>query len=228
MVTYLFRDEFNGPAGSPPDPTKWVHDTGAGGWGNNELETYTTSTANCFQDGAGNLVIRALKSAKGYTSARIKTQGKFGVYGRTAEAKIKINSKHGLWPAWWFMGETWPDNGEVDVLEDYGWGTMETTVHVPDGQGSMITPPAANFADVAIDTNWHVLRMFWDITSKGGFIFHRDNVEYLSVPRYSNLWPYNFMNPMFTLLNLAVGGAAGSPGKTTFPVDMLIDYVRVW
>ena len=79
MVSYVFTDEFNGPAGSPPDPSKWNHETGR--WtDNNELETYTDSTANAYLDGQGHLVIKALKGTGrhgGYTSARLTTQGLF-------------------------------------------------------------------------------------------------------------------------------------------------------
>jgi len=33
-----WSDEFDGPAGSAPDPTKWRYQTGGSGFGNNELE----------------------------------------------------------------------------------------------------------------------------------------------------------------------------------------------
>ena len=57
----VFKDEFNGPAGSPPDSNKWVSESGGGGWGNQELEYYTNSTANAHLDGHGVLVIKAEK-----------------------------------------------------------------------------------------------------------------------------------------------------------------------
>jgi len=49
--TLVWADEFDGPASAPPDPTKWVFETGAGGWGNQELETYTDSRDNSRLDG---------------------------------------------------------------------------------------------------------------------------------------------------------------------------------
>lgn len=68
----VWSDEFNGPVGTPLDPAKWNYDIGGGGWGNGEAETYTSSPANVFQDGAGNLVIRAVRDASGnYTSTRL-------------------------------------------------------------------------------------------------------------------------------------------------------------
>src|ERR1700675_1882979 len=70
----VWSDEFNGPVGSPPDATRWNYDLGGGGWGNGEAETYTNSPQNVFQDGKGNLVIRAIRDASGnFTSARLQT-----------------------------------------------------------------------------------------------------------------------------------------------------------
>src|SRR5690242_16351570 len=69
-----WSDEFNRPAGAPPDPANWNYDVGGGGWGNGEAQIYTNFPQNVFQDGNGNLVIRALRDALGnYTSARLQT-----------------------------------------------------------------------------------------------------------------------------------------------------------
>src|SRR5580693_5900361 len=85
-LVLVWSDEFNGPANSAPDPTKWTFDIGAGGWGNNELEFYTQRRKNVYVDGNGNLVIKALNkkyNGSDYTSARLLTQGLFTqLYGR--------------------------------------------------------------------------------------------------------------------------------------------------
>src|SRR6516162_3795559 len=76
----VWSDEFDGTAGSVPDPKKWTYDLGAGGWGNQELETYTGEPSNVHLDGKGHLLISALRNAAGtYTSARLKTQGLYSV-----------------------------------------------------------------------------------------------------------------------------------------------------
>src|SRR5512146_1009190 len=72
-----WSDEFNAAAWTSPNSSKWVMETGGGGWGNNEQEVYTNSTNNARHDGAGNLIIEARRNGSGYTSARLKTQGKF-------------------------------------------------------------------------------------------------------------------------------------------------------
>ena len=86
----VWSDEFNGAAGSAPDNTKWGFDIGTGtnGWGNAELQYYTNRPDNIKLDGSGKLVITAKSESyagSGFTSARIKTKGKFAqAYGRFA------------------------------------------------------------------------------------------------------------------------------------------------
>ena len=48
----VWRDAFNGPPGTPPDPSKWVYDLGGGEGGNEELEVYTDSRGNSLEGGA--------------------------------------------------------------------------------------------------------------------------------------------------------------------------------
>src|SRR5436305_1047626 len=79
--TLTWSDEFFGVNGSGPDTTKWTYDLGGHGWGNQELESYTSRPQNA-QIQNGNLVITAQQEtftgtdgiARNYTSARLKTQ----------------------------------------------------------------------------------------------------------------------------------------------------------
>jgi beta-glucanase (GH16 family) len=244
VTTYLFQDEFTGKAGDPPDPTKWNYETGR--WtDNNELETYTDSSANCFQDGQGHLVLRAAKDSAGrFTSARLTTQGLFSHYGGVWEASIKLNPQAGLVPAWWCLGANypsvgWPECGEVDMLESYGdkdgsgSSYIQTSVHTPNDAGSDILTKSA---DVRVDTGWHIYRMVWDVI-KGAFTFSRDGVAYLTVSQAQMAnWCFgpgkSSNGGMFMILNVAVGGnvavASVPPLATKFPVDMMVDYIRVW
>ena len=100
--TLIWNDEFNGPRGALPDPSKWTYDTGGGGFGNGELQIYcaagsnaspcSASNPNTFQDGNGNLVIQARNSGGTWTSGRMKTQGLAQFqYGRI-EARIDRKS----------------------------------------------------------------------------------------------------------------------------------------
>jgi beta-glucanase (GH16 family) len=240
----VWSDEFNQADGSKPDPKKWAFDIGGNGWGNHELEYYTNSSQNAFiQDGV--LVIKALReahmrqdgTAMHYTSARLKTQGKFSqAYGRF-EARIKIPYGQGLWPAFWMLGEDiekvdWPTCGEIDIMENIGKepSMVHGTIHGPGYSGaggigaSYALPPKQRFAD-----DFHLFAVEWE---PGTIRFYVDNKLYETRTR-AELSPsakWAFDHPFFLLLNVAVGGDwPGDPDTTTvFPQTMRVDYVRVY
>jgi len=242
--TLTWSDEFNGPDGSPVDSSKWVSETGGNGWGNQELEYYTTRTENASQQG-GNLVIKVLQEkytgqdnvSRDYTSARLKTLGKFGQkYGRF-EARIKIPKGQGIWPAFWMMGDDigkaqWPKCGEIDIMENIGKepALVHGTIHGPGYSGDK--GPTASFGlsgDVRFADDFHIYAVEWGPK----FIrFYVDEHLYATrtpadLPKGTK-WVYN--HPFFMLLNAAVGGEwPGNPDDTTiFPQTMLVDYVRVY
>jgi beta-glucanase (GH16 family) len=238
-----WSDEFNGADGTPPDPAKWVFDTGGGGWGNKELESYTSRPVNVKQLD-GNLVITALKEeftgtdkiARPYTSARIKTRGLFSqAYGRF-EARLQLPLGKGIWPAFWMLGDDigsagWPKAGEIDVMENIGEsGRTYSTLHGPGYSGGKgISAKFDLPAGEAVHTGFHVYAVEWapnDIK-----FFFDDKLIAERTPKdlpEGTSWVYD--HPFFLLLNVAVGGAwPGYPDDTTvFPQKMLVDYVRVY
>ncbi|GAA3807143.1 hydrolase [Cellulomonas soli] len=233
----IWSQEFNGAAGTAPDASVWGYDTGAGGWGNSELQTYTTSRSNSAVDGAGNLVITARQESDGsYTSARLQTNDKFEVqYGRI-EASIQIPRGQGIWPAFWMLGgdfpaTSWPTTGEIDIMENVGYepATVHGTVHGPGySGGNGITalynhPQGWSFADT-----YHTFAVDW---SPGSITWSVDGVQYHQVTRASvgsNTWVFD--KAYFLILNVAVGGSwPGNPDSTTqLPQQMKVDYVRVY
>jgi beta-glucanase (GH16 family) len=240
----VWSDEFNAPDGSPVDTSKWVRESGGNGWGNQELEYYTTRPENAFQQG-GNLVIKVLQEkytggdgvTRDYTSARMKTLGKFSQkYGRF-EARIKIPQGQGIWPAFWMLGVDidkigWPKGGEIDIMESIGKepATVHGTIHGPGYSGdkgigfSYNLPPDQHFAD-----DFHLYAVEWE--SKAIRFYVDDHLYATLTPAdlpKGTKWVY--AHPFFMLLNVAVGGGwPGSPDATTvFPQTMLVDYVRVY
>jgi beta-glucanase (GH16 family) len=240
-----WSDEFNGKDGSSPDATKWTYDLGGGGWGNQELESYTNRPGNA-QIQNGNLVITAQKETytgtdgitRDYTSARLKTQGLFSQsYGRF-EARIKIPRGQGMWPAFWMLGNDistigWPRCGEIDVMENIGKepGIVHGSLHGPsstaptsDLTSTVSLPTGQNYAD-----DFHEYAVEWE---PGTVRFYVDSNNYATFKQ--SQWPaggqWVFDHPCFILLNVAVGGTwPGSPeAATQFPQRMLVDYVRVY
>ena len=232
-----WSDEFNGAAKTPPNSGKWTYDLGAGGWGNKELETYTKLPENVSQDGQGHLVITAIKTASGYTSARLKTQGKFTVkYGKIA-VRMKIPHGQGMWPAFWMLGNDikstgWPACGEIDVMENIGKepSIVHGTIHGPGYSGAKgISHQYALPNGQALSDDFHVYAVEW---SPAAITFFLDDKPYATVtpadlPAGTH-WVYS--HPFFLLLNLAVGGDwPGNPDNTThFPQTLIVDWVRVW
>src|SRR5579884_2335257 len=230
----VWGDDFNGAANSAPDSSKWTYDTGNGGWGNQELENYTNSRQNSYLDGNGNLVIKALSSGGQYTSARLKTQGLYGIAYGKIEARIKIPFGQGLWPAFWMLGTDidtvpWPDCGEVVIMENIGREptTIHGTLHGPDDPGTSIgaaynLPGGAKFAD-----DFHVYSVIWDPNQ---IQFLVDGNVYQTVTRQQAGKMWVFDHRFFLLLNVAVGGSwPGNPDSTTtFPQTMTVDYVHIY
>ena len=244
--TLTWSDEFNGPDGSGVDPNNWTFDTGGSGWGNNELEYYTSGTANAaISNGA--LVITATTDGASnyscwygpcqYTSARLNTAGKFAQqYGRF-EARIQIPEGQGVWPAFWLLGQNigtagWPACGEIDILENIG-RTPDTVYGTTHGPGPGNYPgdglSGAFSAGSPFGGGFHVYATEW---SADAVAFYVDGALYWTVtpsqlPAGAS-WVWN--QPFFILLNFAVGGNwPGSPdGTSSFPQQMLIDYVRVY
>lgn len=233
----VWSDDFTGASGTLPDATRWVFDIGAGGWGNAELQYYSNRPQNIKLDGRGSLVITALQESlggAGFTSARIKTKGKFSqAYGRF-EARIKTPSGPGLWPAFWMLGanidtKPWPQCGEIDIMEQKGQQPSVTygSVHGPGYSGGNAITKAYALTDGRFDTDYHVYAVEWGTDYIDYFV---DDFLYkrITPDDVTGEWVYN--QPFFLLLNVAVGGNfVGFPTSgTLFPQSMYVDYVKVY
>ena len=240
--TLTFAQEFDGTAGTAPDKKVWTRDTGGGGFGNAEWQSYTEGNKNAFLDGKGSLVIEARKEptkgedgiARDYSSARLKTNASFNqAYGKF-EARMKMPKGKGIWPAFWMLGDNigkvgWPGSGEIDILEYLGHehNKAHGTVHGPGYSGSGgISGSIDSKADLSED--FHVYGIEWEPEQIRWYL---DGVLYHTVTPDSvgtNEWVYD--HPHFLILNLAVGGAwPGYPdANTTFPQRLTVDYIRVY
>ena len=239
-----WSDEFDGANGSLPDATKWTSVTGGGGWGNRELEYYTARADNAHQE-FGNLVITAARETytgpegvtRDFTSARLKTAGKFSqTYGRF-EARIKMPAGRGVWPAFWLLGDDiaqtgWPACGEIDIAELVGSApaTILGTIHGPGYSGSAgVSSKYTLSAGKSFSDGFHTFAVDW---APNLIRFYIDDVLYATrtpagLPPGSR-WVFD--RPFFIILNVAVGGNLPGPpdDSTAFPQTMRVDYVRVF
>jgi beta-glucanase (GH16 family) len=232
--TPAWSDEFDGPADSAVDSSKWNYDFGPN-WYNGELQYYSKGTDNAKLDGSGNLVIEARQEAregKQYTSARLKTQSrKTFTYGRF-EGRMKLPYGQGMWPAFWLLGAqgSWPACGEIDIMENLGRepSIAHGAMHGPGYSGgagptgSYTLPDGAKFSD-----DFHTFAIEWEADAIRWYVDGNLYLTKTSADIGGNTWVFN--RPFFFILNVAVGGEwPGNPDSTTvFPQRMVVDYVRV-
>jgi len=245
----VWSDEFNGAAGTLPNSANWSLRTG-GRWmngGTPELQCYTSRAANASHDGRGNMRIVARYETRyagctdgpnNYTSARLDSKLKRQFrYGRI-EARIKLPSAPGAWPAWWALAAsgTWRAGGELDMLE-YRPGPAPLVAHHAVHGATRTGAHSQRSFDTSARTRWsdayHVYGVLW---SQARIDFEADGATVWTVtpkdlPRDA-VW--SFDKAFYLLLNVAVGnwGCEGAPSPcpdpAQFPAEMLVDWVRVY
>ena len=224
-----------------PDNTKWGYDVGGHGWGNNEAQYYTQNRQeNARADGAS-LIIEAHKedyAGKSYTSARLVSRNRGDwTYGRV-RVRAMLPSGRGTWPAIWMLptsgqygNGSWPDNGEIDIMEHVGYdpGRIHGSVHMnkynhlnnnAKGASVIVSDAETAFHDYSID--WTPTRIDFAIDDSVYFTYRNEDDGWTS-------WPFD--QPFHLLLNIAIGGSwGGAQGidDSIFPQKLVVDYVRVY
>ncbi len=232
----VWNDEFNYKG--LPDAAKWDYDTASNdGWGNNELEYYTYKKLQNARVENGKLIIEARKEKVdtfNYTSARLLTKGKAAWQYGKIEVRAKIPKGIGSWPAIWMLADSmkiWPDDGEIDIMEHVGFhpGYIHGSIHCKKYYHSIGTQKTDTIFIPDCTSSFHVYSLELDkdkimvaVDRKVFFSFANENKGY-------EYWPFD--NRMFLILNIAVGGNWGGQkgvNNNAFPMQMVIDYVRVY
>lgn len=231
----LWNDEFTE---DEIDLSRYTHELGDHGWGNEELQNYTSSSDNSYIE-EGKLVIEAKETSPGkYSSARIITKDKFEfVFGRV-DIRAKVPTAQGIWPALWMLGANfsdigWPACGEIDIMELVGFepNTVHGTAHYgPQGQSFSIPKGGKKVLQGGelYSEKFHVFSIEWKEDRIDWFM---DDQRYFTLTKAAignDIWRFN--QEFFFIMNVAVGGKwPGSPDATTnFPQKMIVDYIRVF
>ena len=224
-----------------PDSAKWSFDTAgnAYGWGNNELQYYTSQRPENAFVSNGVLTISALREpmdSREYTSARLITREKGDwLYGRF-EISAKLPTGRGLWPAIWMMPTDseyggWPASGEIDIMENVGYDpdTIVGTAHTQAYNHSIGTQKSGRLSVPDCHDNFHVYALEWEPHE---YRLYVDSIHYYTFENEGTGfagWPFD--KRFYLLLNVAVGGNWGGRmgvDTTAFPQHLEVDYVRVF
>ena len=235
--TLVWSDEFSGTS---LDLNAWNHEVGngSGGWGNNELESYTSSLKNTFVSN-GNLIIEARKETIGafnYTSGRMTTQDKKSFKFGRIDIRAKLPVGKGMWPALWMLGTNitsvgWPSCGEIDNMELIGTNpaTVYGTMHWSVTSGAHASK-GSNYSLLSGDFSkqFHVFSLIWTENNIQWYVDDQNYLDLSASQTGADSYPFNA--DQFFIFNVAVGGNwPGSPDYTTeFPQRMFVDYIRVF
>lgn len=256
----LWSDEFDGPSASAPSSSNWRADVSDGcgapynncGWGNAERQYYTTEANRVDGSADGVLNISATKQTSKtnlncyygrceWLSGKITTYGKksFG-YGYM-EARIKVPTGQGAWPAFWMLGtdiatNPWPACGEIDIMEYKGGIPTVTygTVHYASASGSHLMLGGTKDTMVDLSAGYHRYAMLWKPTEITFFI--DDLVVYTARKADAGSAPWRFSsadvaNPprFYLILNLAMGGNfGGAVDESVESATLSVDWVRFY
>ena len=254
----VWNDEFDG---SSLDTSRWTAENSTYGDGNLELACLTPRPEN-LRVGGGQLTITARREAtpyrcrnerrtaefpngRPYTSAMIRSQGKFDVTFGRIEMRARLPRGTGLWPAFWMLSSDYRyggdgRSGELDIMENIGSRPHEIsgTAHYcyscsgrDARQGHGYTFPAGTdaadgFHTYAVEWEPGVIRWYVD----GNLYGTSDATNRPWVAPPGAAFPAPFDHPHYLILNMAVGGRwPGSPtADTPFPAEFSVDYVRVY
>lgn len=211
-----FDDEFNG---SSLDTSKWS----TGWFGSGVTPAVNSSEPDCMSPSHvvvtnGEMDLNAtIQSAscggrnQPDTSGMVTTNGKYQFSYGYVEARIWVpgNGKIDQWPSFWTDGQSWPADGEIDVLEGLG-GDACAHYHVgayPNGEGSC--------ASGTWTGGWHTYGADWE---PGSLKFYYDG---------KLIWTDTSSigsSPQYLIADMALSSPLSSPSTAT----ERIDYVRVW
>ena len=201
----------------------------------------------------GNGIEYGNRTTYNWTSARITGTGKVNIGLGYVEAKIKIPSSKGIWPAFWMLGtngKKWPACGEIDIMEAFNTRSdIQSTIHYPKWNGA----DQYIYTNKNVDnkTEWHTYGCYRD----GKICAFYIDGQLLSVygtwtDRYVRITDFNetfstadlntgtyagrrsvLNDDYYLLFNVACGGnlAQGNPPyDTSWNRTMEVDYVRYY
>ncbi|WP_026376344.1 malectin domain-containing carbohydrate-binding protein [Aestuariibacter salexigens] len=250
----VWSDEFDYEG--KPDESKWRYNIWPARKVNDEDQAYTDRLKNARVED-GRLIIEAHKEQYDnaeYTSARLHNMGTGDfLYGKV-DISVRVPAGQGTWAAAWMLPsdpfkyassceqgadwqgsatcDAWPNSGEIDILEHVGYDMqrLHGTVHNKAYYWRNWQQRKASLEGRNVDEAFHEYSLEW---TPDYIIILFNDVPYFYYKNEGTGWQaWPFDHPYHVILNLAIGGAWGRAGgpidDSIFPVQMEVDYVRIY
>ena len=238
----VWHDEFD--SGSELNANDWTHEVQSQGWVNNELQNYvnhkTASGALVTEVSGGSLKIHCFKENGKVYSGRVYAHLNSGWQYGYFEARIKLPSGKGTWPAFWMMPvnnnwntNPWPMCGEIDIMEEVGVvpNEVSSSLHTQDYNHTKNTQKTHAMVISGAEGSFHTYALGWTADAITTYV---DGMVQLTATKAQmgschNQWPFHYA--FYPIFNLAWGGSWGGMNgvdESALPVTMEIDYIRVF
>lgn len=228
----IWSDEFT--IDGKPDPTKWTFTSrGTADWNRYCVEDTTTAFVK-----SGKLHLKGMLNSsvtEKYKTGGVQSKGNFSFKYGKIEVCALLDKGKGSWPAIWMMPEKsfyggWPKSGEIDIMEQLNFDTFfYQTVHTSfiDIQNHKDVPRYSSTSRFN-EGEYNVFGLEWYPDRLDFFINGSKTFSYPRVDgKCSDQWPFD--QEFYIILNQALGGNwVGSITDSDLPVEMLVDWVRVY
>lgn len=233
-----FADEFDGAELS----AKWhtcfwweVDDAGCRIASNDELQAYRRE-AVVVRDGQLEMTVTASDQemvdevalpyrsgmvSTGRSSSDLAENPLFAFTFGYVEARVRVPSAEGLWPAVWLLSADNESLPEIDILEWYSGRPDIVTMHVRQSIDGEEVAERHELDVTDLPEGWHTFGALWTpsevvFTMDGTVSARTTDVQLIPT------------TPMYLILNLAVAERAGHLEPQELPQSFDVDYVRIW
>lgn len=227
----LWSDEFDREANTGVVTSKWNVSTWNPGTVNNEEQKYTARAQNVFHDGDGHLVLRGLNEEAGpnpYTSGRIQTDGKYEFKFGRIEIRAKLPAGQGSFPGMVLMGTNggWPSCGEIGLMEQRGQDKTSVYCSTYSDSQNDLSKKVTFPTTTSLSAEFHTYALEWYVDHMVFFIDDKEEAR----REFGASSPFaTDNNNFYIILDVALGGnMGGAIDDAAFPMDMVLDYVRVY
>lgn len=230
----IWQDEFDG---AELDTNKWTRiSPNNADWGR-----HMTTDSRCYDVKDGKLFLKGinntdtLSDSRSFLTGGVYTKDKFAFQYGKIEICAKLESAKGAWPAMWMLSQKnkyggWPNSGEIDIMEHLNYDDIiyqTTHSYYTIKLKQKDNPP--NYGTSKIDTDkYNVFGLEWHPDK---LVFSLNGEETFTYPKVAGVdasqWPYD--EPFYVLIDQQLGGSwVGSINSEDLPVNMIVDYVKVY